>query len=459
MDIIKCFCEEKGINSNKTFREISDEERNLILNGIGKKKHKIKYTRVGRLSVRNTEYYGVLTGKTMLPDFKMSGDFFGNNVCSVCNGQKYSSDHKNYIVNGLSIGEVMCIDFQELRRWVINIQKKTTGTNLEFSFQHIANFVQKAIDLNLGHLYFNRTIPSLSGGELQRLRLIQVFNTQLTDVLIILDEPLAGISGEEEIKIYQNIKKLSEKHTLLIVDHHNIFYKDAAQIIALGPLSGKFGGEIIDTKKYISSQNKPLYIIAPKEEESIIIKYKNAIYNYKGCNIRLSKKRLNMITGSSGVGKSTLLREYFSQYLENYKYINQKPLFGTGNSLVATVLDIANLIIDDFSKQNKVEKKLFFSGKGDKGVCPSCGGTGYVVFGNDYDTELKLLCKDCEGAGFNIFLKKFKVRGKTIFDVWNMTINEAYIFYQEYNKKISQKLNDAIEIMLGHLLIGQKTKL
>ena len=108
---------------------------------------------------------------------------------------------------------------------------------MKFSINQVHLFVSKAVELNLGHLSLNRIIPSLSGGELQRLRLVQVFNSQLNNLLIILDEPLAGLSKKEKDLVFNNVKTLSKKHTLLIVDHHSVFFDDAAKITLLSKIS------------------------------------------------------------------------------------------------------------------------------------------------------------------------------------------------------------------------------
>lgn len=125
---------------------------------------------------------------------------------------------------------------------------------MKLAFDIIDNFLQRAVDFNLGHLFFNRSIPTLSAGELQRLRMVQVFNTQLSDLIIVLDEPLGELSGNEREKIYDSIIELSQKHMLVIVDHSDVFVKAAQMVIALGEKSGRNGGNLIDVKKYLSNQ-------------------------------------------------------------------------------------------------------------------------------------------------------------------------------------------------------------
>jgi excinuclease UvrABC ATPase subunit len=457
IEIIKMFCSDNGVDYTKNFRDLSAKERKLFLYGESEKKYSARFKKQGAYSRRTTKYYGIMTNIPMQPKFTPGKAFFTEKKCPICNGQKYSEEHRKVRLCGLSIGELMCTPFVNLNKWIKLARDEAKNSNLDFPIQHIFDFVNKAIELNLGHLYFNRAIPSLSGGELQRLRLVQVFNTQLSDLLIVLDEPLAGLSGDEKKVVYENIKELAIRHTLLIVDHHDIFYKDAGKIIALGEKSGKNGGNLIDEKKYIKSQNIKTDFMPQKEKELLRIQIINDVYDYTGIDIEILKNQLNLITGSSGVGKSTLVREYLPQYFENYSYINQKPLSGNSHSSVATVLDIYNTIIEGFAKKHGTDKYFFSNLAGCNGACPTCSGSGYVVYGNDFQDKVEMACKDCDGTGFNKNLKKYKIDGKNIFDVWFMTIDEAFDFYTKANKKITDTLSDAKEIMLGHLQIGQQT--
>ena len=252
----------------------------------------------------------------------------------------------------------MCTPFNQLVVWLENLLINES-VNFSFAISSALNFVKKAVELDLGYLFFNRSIPSLSGGELQRLRLVQVFNTQLTDLLIVLDEPLAGISGSEKILVFNNIVELSKKHTILVIDHGETFIPQADVVIALGIGSGKYGGTIINTEKYIKSQKIDFKCEPIQTNDMILIDLKNSIYLFEGVTIKITPKNLNLILGKSGVGKSTLLREYLPQYFEKYTYISQKPIVGKSNSTIATLIEISTLISTFFAKHFSKEKNFF----------------------------------------------------------------------------------------------------
>lgn len=455
--IITDYCLDSGIDPEKTFRDLTEDEKKKILYGESTEKYSVRYKKTNAFSRRTTKYYGVMTGTPLLPNHGIGKQFYSEKPCPVCQGKKFSKEIEQYKVCGLSIGDFMSTPFQELVKIIANIDAEIKDRRLAFTINNLKKFVNKAIELNLGHLFFNRSIPTLSGGELQRLRMVQVFNTQLSDLLIVLDEPLAGLSGKEREYVYSNVIELSHRHTLVVVDHSEKFVKAAKKIIALGTEGGAKGGYLIDSDEYLKQQRNVGTIEAPSVEKMIDIRIKNDVYHYKGVKLSIAENRLNLITGSSGIGKSTLLREYFPQKFERYEYINQKPLQGNKNSSVATALDIAGKIQETFAKKFSKDKKFFSNLTGNDGMCPVCQGAGYVEYGTDRNAITRLECSECEGTGFNKILKKYRLNGKNIFDVWKMTISEGIEFFNKTNKKIAKVLEDADSIMLGHLKVGQPT--
>ena len=357
--ILEEYCADEKIDSDKNYKQLSKAERQKLLYGVSDKKYSIRFKKTNAYSRRTTRFNGVLTGEPMMVNFNISPQFYSDRTCVECGGKKYSSEYDQYKVLGVSIGEFMTTPFSDLLTIIDRIAKKNKDKRLAFAIEGLRQFVSKAIELNLGHLYMHRSIPTLSGGELQRLRMVQVFNTQLTDLLIVLDEPLAGLSGEEKKGIFKNVVDLCPKHTVVVVDHSEAFVKSAKNLIALGESGGKNGGYIIDAKKYLKAEKKKyeFEVISAKKEEEICINAE--IYMYEGVKLQVGIGAMNLITGRSGVGKSTLLREYLPQYFDKYVYISQKPLGGNRNSCVATALGVAGDIADTFAKSLIKIKSIF----------------------------------------------------------------------------------------------------
>lgn len=456
--IIEAYCLKEGIDSDKTFRELSATERQMVLYGESEEKFSIRYKKTGSFSKRTTKYYGVMTGVPILPNHSIGKKYYSEKTCPSCRGKKYSKELEQYKIKGLSIGEFMSTPFAELGNIIDALNNDISDKSLSFTLNLMKAFVEKAIELNLGHLFFNRSIPTLSGGELQRLRLVQVFNTQLTDLIIVLDEPLAGLSGKEKDYVFNNVLNLSKKHTVVVVDHSERFVSVAANIIALGKEGGIKGGYLIDNAEYLDDQKSVGIIKPPMPETFIQIAINNEVYQFKGVDIGIAENRLNLVKGYSGVGKSTLLREYFPQQIEKYDYINQKALQGNKNSNVATALDVSSRISELFAKKFSKDKKFFSNLTGNDGMCPVCQGAGYIEYGSDRELLTRLECKECEGTGFNKQLRKYRIDGKNIFDVWKMTIDEGIEYFKGKDKKIVEVLENASRLMVGHLRIGQPTE-
>ena len=231
--IISKFCMEKGIDIMKSFDELSAIEQDMILYGESEKKYQISYKHGAGRASRTTKYYGIMTKIPMRKNYEPPKRYYSDVVCPECGGKKFSKGHLQYKLNGISIGELMLIPFGELEIFLQRLEELAIDEKVKFLIASCIAFIKKANELKLKHLFLNRTIPTLSGGELQRLRLVQVFISQLSDLIIVLDEPLAGLSGIEKEVVYKNIMDLVKKHTLVIVDHSDLFVKNAKNIIAL----------------------------------------------------------------------------------------------------------------------------------------------------------------------------------------------------------------------------------
>lgn len=458
-NILILYCKDENIDVSKPFYLLTNKEKNKILFGESSKKYSIKYKKVNRISQRSTKYYGVMTEVSMLLNSSISKDFYTDFVCDECFGKKYSHNYDQYKVCNISIGEFMTMKFIDLLPFINDITNSQKSTKLSLILNSIKFFVKKAIEFRLGHLCFHRSIPTLSGGEFQRLKMIQLFNTQLSNLLVILDEPLSGLSGTEKNIVFKNICELKNKHTIIIVDHSNLFVNVAKKIYVLGPKGGKYGGYLLDKDEYLNNEDNIIrnsYIENDvSNKEFIDVNIQSNIYQYSGASVKFLKGQMNLVTGYSGVGKTTLLKEYLPQVLDSYTYINQKLLNGNKNSHVVTFLGIFSNICECFARKTKKNAKMFSNLTGDDGACTACNGGGYIEYGYDENTKLKLQCEECEGTGFNKILKKYTINGKNIFDVWNMTIDEGYKFFEDLDNKICSNLMNASSILLGHLLIGQ----
>jgi excinuclease UvrABC ATPase subunit len=339
--MIQKFCNERKIESSKTLRELSDSDRREFLYGESANKFSIRYKKAGAHSRRTMKFYGVMTGEPMMVGFDPSKKLYSDVACESCHGERFALFFDDYKVEGLSIGEFMALPFGELVKHVEQIRDDGGSSGVAFAIKGIIHaFLSKAVELNSGHLNLNRSIPTLSGGELQRLRMVQLFNAQLSDMLVVLDEPLAGLSGEERDSVFENIVGLASRHTIVVVNHSEMFVDRAQNIIALGEGGGRNGGKLIDADAFLDRQRRSLDVAAGQPNRMVHLTSRNHAYNFTGIDVSIGEGSLNLLSGTSGVGKSTLLREYLPQHFDRYLRIDQKPLAGNKYSHAATLLGI-----------------------------------------------------------------------------------------------------------------------
>lgn len=450
VQIIQQFCADRGLDANKTVRELSERDKHEFLHGESSEKYSIRYKKTGSYSRRTTKYYGIMTGKPMIVGFAPTDQFYSDVTCECCHGKRYAPFFDEYKVAGLSIGEFMTRPFDDLIMHVEQLRSDDGSSGTAFALKSIHAFLSKAIELNLGYLNLNRSIPSLSGGELQRLRMVQLFNAQLSDMLVVLDEPLAGLSADERDSVYENIVSLASRHTIVVVDHSARFIDCAQSIVALGEGGGKNGGRIIDAAAFFERQRKSLGFPVTLPTRFIHLESRNRVYGFEGIDVTVGEGALNLVSGSSGVGKSTLLREYFPQHFERYQYVSQKPLVGKKNSHVATLLNVFVRITELYAAKFKRDKRFFTNQPGCDGACPVCAGAGYLEYGSDV-RKTRVECGECNGTGFHPRLAKYALDGKTMPDVWRMTIDEAAEFFHDKDGRIFEVLDGASSLMLVHL--------
>jgi len=456
VQLITQYCLSQSIDPNKTFREISRADQIKILSGESDKKFSVRYKKVNRLASRTTRYYGPLSGKSMLSDWTIGDSFYTDIACPTCGGKRYASDHERQKILGMSLGSVLVMPFKDLEAYLSHILREHNDALFTDALRQAIAFVRKANDLNLGHLNLNRGIPTLSGGELQRLRLAQIFNTQLNNLMVILDEPLAGVSAAEKNSIFSNVVDLVPQQTVVVVDHSDSFKKAAGNIIALGNGGGASGGHLINAADYFARQR---FDVRPSEfniKSIANIHVENDVYGYKGAILDIEIGGITLLSGRSGVGKSILLREYLPLHFDSYNYVSQKLLLGGRQSCVATAIDAASPLEELYAKRFSKTKQFFSKQIGCDGACAACQGYGYLDIPG-LGLGRGVLCRECNGSGFNRRLEKFRIDDLSIVDIWGMTIDDVAPFLSKLKFKRCESIALAQRLLLGHLKLGQFT--
>jgi excinuclease UvrABC ATPase subunit len=327
----------------------------------------------------------------------------------------------------------------------------------------ISEKLSNIIDIGLGYLTLDRETSSLSGGESQRIKMVKHLNSNLIDLMYIFDEPSIGLHPRDVYKLNNLLRKLRDKgNTVIVVEHDPDVIKIADHIIDVGPLAGTNGGEIVYEGSYENlltsgtltgnALNKSLDI---KENVRLHNGYLKAINckknNLKNISVNIPKEVLTVVTGVAGSGKSTLIKQEFLKQNKEAVLIDQSPVGANSRSSLATYSGIMDNIRKAFAKENGVNVSLFSANS--EGACENCKGSGVIETNLAFMENIKSTCDVCDGKKFKKEVLEYKLQGKNIIEVLDMTVTEAIKFFNI--KAIKTKLQSIEDMGIGYITLGQ----
>ncbi|WP_270639633.1 excinuclease ABC subunit UvrA [Longibaculum muris] len=477
------------IPQNIPIKQMSDIQKAILFEGVDCKSVKDKYPDI--LPPKNTtqgKFEGIypilwrrLADKN--GDLKQLGDYFEVIECPDCHGERLNDLSRHITVMNTRLPELNEFSLEHLLNWIGDLKANITTQQLSFVNDYIIDIetkVSRYIKVGLGYLTLNRQITTLSGGELQRLRLAATLDSKLSGIIYILDEPTAGLHPKDTyglIKILKNLVELG--NSVLVIEHDVDVMKEADYIIDMGPGSGKYGGEIVaDGTMEELLQNKQSYTAQYLLKEETIpthfrksrqaIAIENAcMFNLKNISVHIPTNCLVSITGPSGSGKSTLIFEILAKRKANISgleqfdkiiEINQLPLTKMKRSNVATYSEVYSEMRNVFAKTKlaKSEKlsAKYFSFNTAGGRCENCEGLGYVDNNMLFFANTKVVCPVCHGHQFQEKILKILYNGYSIKDVLDLSIDEAFDVFKN-EPKILKRLQLLQDVGLGYLQLGQ----
>lgn len=472
---------------HRPYYDLSEAEKDQLWQGIGAssgikgffdflgtKMHKIQY-------------------RVMLARYR------GYTPCPDCKGTRIRKDANYVKVDGHSISELMFMQLKDL-------QVLMKGMDLSDQQQIISERLMREIharleylnQVGLGYLTLNRKINTLSGGEMQRIRLATSLGSGLVGSMYILDEPSIGLHPRDTDQLIRILESLRDQgNTVVVVEHDEGVMRSADQVIDLGPGAGELGGEVVFngnwaelmkadtlTAAYLSGK-KEIPLPATRRPRINALQLKGArMHNLKGVDMELPLNALTVVTGVSGSGKSTLVQRVLYPALqkqlgqagekggffealqgpldmvEHLEMVDQSPIGRSARSNPATYLKAYDYIRQLYASlplaNIKGLKPGHFSFNVDGGRCDECQGEGYVTVEMQFLPDVKLTCEVCNGKRFKKHVLEVTYQGKNIDDVLNMTISEALDFFEE-DPKITNRLDVLAEVGLGYLRMGQST--
>lgn len=451
------FAEDNGISITTKIKDLSEKERGLLYYGESDVKYKISYKAYGKPRNKQFQYVGImkesdkyLQDKSRASSKQKIEKYSMERVCPSCNGRRFNKNILEYKVFGKSIGDYYTMEIDELYQFLI----ENEDSRITNEIKNIKSILEGIIKSNLGYLNLNRSIPSLSGGEFQRLRLINILNSQITNMMYIIDEPSSKLHISEYDSLYENFLDIkSRENTVIFVEHNPYFLERADKTIFIGPKSGEQGGEIVEEKLEIIEYSKD-------KERSIkeYIEVSNInINNVKDLSVKIPKNCITGIYGMSGSGKSSIVK-VLSERIENSEYITQKPLKG---SIISTIGTYSGTLFKDIREElgNRFDiNPDLLTFNSDIGKCPNCDGKGTVKFLFDFGKEVDVLCDECNGKRYSEKSLSYKlIKNKDIYEILNTTIDVMLEEKYFENEKIIKKLELLSKLGLGHLNLFRTT--
>ena len=442
-------------------------------------------------------------GQYKIQNRVMLARYRGKTTCPKCHGTRLRPEANYVKVGGKNITELVNISVSELLPWVENLKLSEHEEKIaKRILTEIRNRLQYLMDVGLGYLTLNRPSNSLSGGESQRINLATSLGSSLVGSLYILDEPSIGLHSRDTERLIKVLKQLRDLgNTVIVVEHDEEIIRSADWLIDIGPEAGRLGGEVIyngpsegiagagetsHTLRFLTgAETIPLPPGRRKSSSYIEVKGARA-NNLKGIDVRFPLGVMTCVTGVSGSGKSSLVRDIFYNALKRQldevadrpgeflslegdtkvvsavEFVDQNPIGKSTRSNPVTYVKAWDEIRKIFAAQPLAQQMgytpAFFSFNTDGGRCEECKGEGTVTIEMQFMADLVLPCESCHGQRFKAEILDVRFHDKNVNDVLNMTVNQAIEFFAQYGqKRVISLLKPLQDVGLGYIKLGQSS--
>ena len=502
--ILEALCKEYGFDLDTPFEDYPEAVQHVLIHGTDGREVKVYYKGQRGEGVYDVAFEGLLrnverryreTGsETMKAEYE---SFMRITPCHTCGGQRLKKDALAVTVGGMNIAEVTALSIEKLQKFlaelVLTETQELIGGQILKEIKARTNFL---MDVGLDYLTLSRATGTLSGGEAQRIRLATQIGSGLVGVAYILDEPSIGLHQRDNDKLLKTLKHLRDLgNTLIVVEHDEDTMKEADYIVDIGPGAGEHGGEVVAagtakeimknkksvTGAYLSGRKK---IPVPEErrEPKGFLKILGARENnLKNIDAEIPLGVMTCVTGVSGSGKSSLVNEILYKALakelnrartipgkhtriegleqvDKVINIDQSPIGRTPRSNPATYTGVFDLIRDLFAATADAKargyKKGRFSFNVKGGRCEACSGDGILKIEMHFLPDVYVPCEVCHGKRYNRETLEVKYKGKSIYDVLNMTVEEALHFFENV-PSIRRKMETLYDVGLSYIRLGQ----
>ena len=509
-------CREMGVRTNIPFRDLTEQEKDIVFHGPAEKKHIFYHNQnTGQAGDLDFTYfnavYTVENALSKVKDekgMKRVEKFLKEDICPDCHGTRLSSAARAPKLRGISLDEACTMTLSQLVEWVRGVpgslpeEMRPMAESICEAFQSPA---KRLMDLGLGYLTLDRSASTLSTGERQRMQLARAVRNRTTGVLYVLDEPSIGLHPSNIVGLTGVMHDLvADGNSVILVDHDTQILKEADWIIEMGPEAGAKGGHVIAQGTIPEIEDDPISQIGPflsgkaetklrpctiKEDlfaNGTIYLSTSQIHTVKPLEADIPKGRLTVVTGVSGSGKTTMILESLVPALEanisgsalpahiraikadgiaHVKLIDATPIGINVRSTVATYAGVHDELRKLYAKSADAKEKGYkasdFSYNTGSLRCPGCDGTGVVSLDVQFLPDVDIPCPDCRGsrytrAAYDIRLTNKAGVSASLPELMDMDVNSAIDFCKDM-KTVSQRLNILRQLGLGYLTLGEET--
>ncbi len=502
--ILQALCKEYGFDLDTPFGEYPEEIQNVLLHGTGGKEVPVHYSGQRGQGVYPVAFEGLIrnverryreTGSDIMKQEYES--FMRITPCKVCGGMRLKKESLAVTVCGKNIYEITSMSIRDLHVFLqgmeLTKQQQVIGKQILKEIRARVGFL---IDVGLDYLSLSRATGTLSGGEAQRIRLATQIGSGLVGVCYILDEPSIGLHQRDNDKLLNTLRNLRDMgNTLLVVEHDEDTMLAADHIVDIGPEAGSHGGRVVAqgtaeeimqveesiTGQYLSGRKQIPVPEKRRKPTGKLVVQKASENNLKGIHVEFPLGVLTCVTGVSGSGKSSLVNEILYkrlardlnrartipgkhagikgiEQLDKVIDIDQSPIGRTPRSNPATYTGVFDQIRDLFAStadaKAKGYKKGRFSFNVKGGRCEACCGDGIIKIEMHFLPDVYVPCEVCGGKRYNRETLDVKYKGKNIFDVLDMTVEEAVDFFENV-PSIRRKIETLNDVGLSYIKLGQ----
>ncbi len=502
--VLQALCKEYGFDLDTPFEKYPEKIKKILIHGTGGREVEVHYQGQRGRGVYPVAFEGLIRNverkyretfsETMKQEYE---SFMRITPCKECNGMRLKKESLAVTVCGKNIYEITSLSIADLKRFLqtleLTAQQQLIGGQI---LKEIGARVGFLVDVGLDYLSLSRATGTLSGGEAQRIRLATQIGSGLVGVCYILDEPSIGLHQRDNDKLLNTLKNLRDLgNTLIVVEHDEDTMLAADYVVDIGPGAGSHGGEVIAcgtaeeimqvpesvTGQYLSGRLK-IPVPQSRRKPTGWLKVLGARENnLKDIDVAFPLGVMTCVTGVSGSGKSSLVNEILYKHLardlnrarcipgkhkgikgieqlDKVIAIDQSPIGRTPRSNPATYTGVFDQIRDLFASTPDAKAKGYgkgrfsFNVKG--GRCEACGGDGIIKIEMHFLPDVYVPCEVCGGKRYNRETLDVKYKGKSIFDVLDMTVEEAYGFFENL-PSIRRKIETLYDVGLSYVKLGQ----